>query len=63
MCFLFVWYLFICDCCFRLKTFFCIFIKTLVLWKKNVSIAATPYVAAPIRNSALISAGTTTTTG
>ena len=40
-----------------------IFIKTLVLWKRNVSIVATPFVVAPIRNSALISAETTTTTG
>jgi hypothetical protein len=46
-----------------LKTFFYIFIKTLVLWKRNVSIVATPFVVAPIRNSALTSAGTTTTTG
>jgi hypothetical protein len=39
------------------------FIKTLVLWKRNVSIVATPFVVAPIRNSALTSAGTITTTG
>ena len=49
--------------CNRLKTFFYIFIKTLVLWKKNVSIAAILFVAVPIRNSALISAETITITG
>jgi hypothetical protein len=37
--------------------------KTLVLWKRNVSIAATQYVAAPTRNSVLISAGIIITTG
>jgi hypothetical protein len=48
--------------CNRLKTFFYIFIKTLVLWKKNVSIAATLFVAVPIRNFVQISAGTITIT-
>ncbi len=36
---------------------FYIFMKTFVLWKKNVSIAATTYVAVLIKNSALISVG------
>ncbi len=45
-----------------LLTFFCNFIKTFVLWKGNVSIAAALYVAGLIRNSALISAETITTT-
>ena len=32
--------------------------KTLVLWKRNVSIAAILFVAVPIKNSVLTSAGT-----
>jgi len=31
--------------------------KTFVLWKRNVSIAAILFVAAPIKNSVLTSAG------
>ncbi len=34
-----------------------------MLWKRNVSIAATLFVAAPIKNSVLISAGIITITG
>jgi len=49
--------------CNRLKTFFYIFIKTLVLWKKNVLIAATPSGVVPIKNFAPISAGTIIITG
>jgi hypothetical protein len=36
--------------------------KTLVLWKKNVSIAVMLFVAAPIKNSVLTSAEIITTT-
>jgi hypothetical protein len=37
--------------------------ESLVLWKRNVSIAATQYVAAPIKSSVLISAVIILTTG
>ena len=37
--------------------------KTFVLWKKNVSIAATAYAVVPIRNSVQISAGIIIITG
>jgi hypothetical protein len=41
----------------------CIFIKTFVLWKKDVSIAAVYCMAAAIRNFVPTSAGTTIITG
>jgi len=52
----------ICICFICLKTFFCIFIKTLALWKKDVSIAAMLYMAVVIRNSVPTNAETITTT-
>ncbi len=37
--------------------------KTIVLWKRNVSIAATHYVDVPTKNSVLTSAGIIIITG
>jgi len=37
--------------------------KTFVLWKRNVSTAATSYEVVPIKNSVLISAGIIIITG
>jgi hypothetical protein len=37
--------------------------ETLVLWKRNVSIVAIPFVVAPIRNSVQTSAGIISITG
>ena len=42
---------------------FYIFMESLVLWKKNVSIAVQGYLAVPIKNSVRISAEIITITG